>query len=958
MSNLGETEYIGQNSNCSYHGHTIGRLKSLMQKSVRRRDKQIINWVAFEIASFHRLYLFVYQIHQLVKQSGWKDIIDQHAKDLVQRVLPKKLCVMDTTDKKNPKKIAPIFTKQTEWIEWLPTHLNKIASALRNIAHRILIISTEDCFDIWIPQAIDEDMRTICQHPEHPQYGILLCQVLNRLIDSNKIRLVSDIKSAYLLMMANKPSNQKFLDRYHSLRKDPSLFGFDTVQGAAIQKVMNRIHNAESEFSSKYQDEIDAMLIEKKAKKVKLNRKIVKKIDSIIAAFLESKTGTISDILKSRAPGSNIKDYISDMVDIHQPYTEATKKKLEGVSKKVKKNLEEGFQLYSILDEDSEISLCSKGIIYYLLHRSDMVFYWVARLMRIKLKCQHIGRRKKCIYLLWLIIENIHQLEPSRDISSLPWVRSKVIQFMIVKLKAWYDDGNLGGLVDAAGKEKEYILPEANLFLYYAITIYVRQDLKNTKGAYVLKIDPAPVAIDNIPTVKEFNMLSKLNPSIPGYARDMHDTKSKLEINSWIQSVKTSISKMSEANVRQYLPTIVDGLQSIQSYQPYFDDIRDKIEDHSITKSEITKYLNSEYRNATHFARYGAYVVDENKQLVDSIYRSIYESLKGMSPNDVSSFKFDKEPDSVDSSGSDQDTQSIMLPDIISVLEKEPTQDMQGIPVFGISPQIENNIATAIRGQKLCGTGKIPVSVFKHHVIKGPYHLSKTGEQLKFKLNIANTRAMLILDKTLDESLKSCVPWLGILRVDDTDAHYLVMENVGSSTVDIMNSSEADTSIETGKHIVCRGSLVDSVYDYLKQSEDSKDSKYIVIASLQYLYFRYLLGIGDSNLRNILVRRDFNPPSQPRYIAGIDMEEIRRSYPPEGSTRMQLLFAGSKGTGLPTKTVLTKLDKYIGDISLLAKDDQWINDTFSAIYKHVFDSEQLVSWLEGMNDRKVLFAAS
>ena len=880
MSLLGQTEYIGQNSNLSYHGHRLGRLKSLIQKSVRRRDKKIINWVAFEIASFHRLYLFLDRVYQKVKQANWKDIISEYDRELVLRVMPKKFCSMDTTDPKRPKKMLPVFSTQKEWLEWIPGHLSKIASALRNVAHRILIISTEDCFDIWIPGAIDDDMRTISQKPDHPEYGVILCRVLHRLIDSNKVRLVSDIKSTYLLKMANKPYNQKFVDRYHELRENPELFGFDKTRSTEIKKVLDIIHEEDHSFSKNKQDSVTALLSNLH---VKLNGKSVK-----------------------QGP----------------------------------------FHLSNILKESDEISRYSMGIIYHLLYRSDQVFYWVKKLMDSTHSCRYIGRRKKSIYLIWLIMTHIHQLEKPRKSGSVEWIRLKMVRSMILKLKRWYDDGNLGGLTDMNGKIKGYILPEANLFLYYSITVYIRQDWLDDTGGYVLPLEPSPLQLHDIPSLAQFDLLSNDHPEIPGYARDMHDISSKQDINGWIQREKEILAKKSESELYEYLPSILAKLESIQSYQTYFDSIKEKIISKTITRSEIETYLASETRNTVHFAKYGAFVVGENSRLCDTRYRDIYNILKGILPENLPSISSDL-----------HDDKQISLPDLDPIIgDDESGHCIQDIGVVLISKQKQNDILDAIRGQKLCGKGKIPVAVYRNHIVKGPYHFDRPGDQLKFRLNIANTQAITELEKSIPECSQSSIPWKCALQVESTSIYYLVMKNVGSKVVHLMDSSEADTSIEQGKKIVCRGSLVDSVSDHLDQcKDDDVGSRNVINATLQHLYFRYILGIGDSNLRNVLVRRDRDTTTQKKYVAGIDLEEIRRSFPPPNSSRFQLMLANSHGRGLPKKSILQQLEPKVDGIEALQMDPICIDALLDKIYGQVFDQSTLSKFKTDVKNRKHLF---
>jgi len=64
----------------------------------------------------------------------------------------------------------------------------------------------------------------------------------------------------------------------------------------------------------------------------------------------------------------------------------------------------------------------------------------------------------------------------------------------------------------------------------------------------------------------------------------------------------------------------------------------------------------------------------------------------------------------------------------------------------------------------------------------------------------------------------------------------------------------------------------------------SKFTTEVKNATLQHLYYRYLLNVGDSGTQNVLYRED----NSPRLVAGIDMEEIRGR--DQGATRLEYMF--------------------------------------------------------------------
>lgn len=97
---------------------------------------------------------------------------------------------------------------------------------------------------------------------------------------------------------------------------------------------------------------------------------------------------------------------------------------------------------------------------------------------------------------------------------------------------------------------------------------------------------------------------------------------------------------------------------------------------------------------------------------------------------------------------------------------------------------------------------------------------------------------------------------------------YLVYDNVGCAPR-VEGVVIRTTKIDPSVPVLPRGSFVDRVADLEARDELCVDH---IRASLQHLYFRYLMNVGDSGPHNILV------PSRAaieRVVVGIDMEEVR-----------------------------------------------------------------------------------
>ncbi len=117
------------------------------------------------------------------------------------------------------------------------------------------------------------------------------------------------------------------------------------------------------------------------------------------------------------------------------------------------------------------------------------------------------------------------------------------------------------------------------------------------------------------------------------------------------------------------------------------------------------------------------------------------------------------------------------------------------------------------------------------------------------------------------------------------------------------------SKIETNVRVVPRGGCVKLVFDVEKNGRLTDEIK---IASLQHLYFRFLLDIGDSGTHNILIREDYKTSG--RLIVGIDLEENRKVE----AKKSQLAHLFKKG---PSKTQLALYEALVAEIKTLSPDD-------------------------------------
>ena len=205
------------------------------------------------------------------------------------------------------------------------------------------------------------------------------------------------------------------------------------------------------------------------------------------------------------------------------------------------------------------------------------------------------------------------------------------------------------------------------------------------------------------------------------------------------------------------------------------------------------------------------------------------------------------------------------------------------------------NIIKLPHGQKLTSSSKKSVYMDKTHVYKGPF----TANDKKLNNNIRFTMALKIIETLsgLPVGMKSLLEF----EIKEKNNYYfIVYKNIGNT----------ENLIDSKSTIVDTTLLSKSLVEMTKQRGDKEPSKKIKIyprgvvkrisdiislfpskftieiknATLQHLYYRYLLNVGDSGTQNVLYRED----NSNRLIAGIDMEEIRGK--DQGTTKLEYLF--------------------------------------------------------------------
>ena len=187
------------------------------------------------------------------------------------------------------------------------------------------------------------------------------------------------------------------------------------------------------------------------------------------------------------------------------------------------------------------------------------------------------------------------------------------------------------------------------------------------------------------------------------------------------------------------------------------------------------------------------------------------------------------------------------------------------ISIRELSAKKITEIRHAPQAQKKTAKFKKAVYIVEDLVFKGPYTFDERG-----LINcLRYTYALDLLETALHlpEWQRGSLPWEYLGFYDDNQ-FYLAAQNVGKRKN--IPFERVTTKIETNVKVVPRGKSVMRVAD-IEGTELLADD--IKLASLQHLYLRFVLDVGDSGTHNVLIREDGD--STERLIAGIDLDERR-----------------------------------------------------------------------------------
>jgi hypothetical protein len=206
---------------------------------------------------------------------------------------------------------------------------------------------------------------------------------------------------------------------------------------------------------------------------------------------------------------------------------------------------------------------------------------------------------------------------------------------------------------------------------------------------------------------------------------------------------------------------------------------------------------------------------------------------------------------------------------------------LAGLEVREADEAFAQTLAGLPLAQKRTSRNKAYVHVSRETIFKGPYPPRS--------IRLLNNLRYPYLLHLLEEALRLPECHRGVYRWQTLHAcptaggkrYYLAGPNVGDAGRMVVES--ASTAVDADCRVLVRQTLLRRVSEIEKVKRGGRFTRHpsldedTAVASLQHLYARFVLNVGDSGTHNILVRED--RPRTGRPIAGIDFDEHRRAKP-------------------------------------------------------------------------------
>jgi len=225
----------------------------------------------------------------------------------------------------------------------------------------------------------------------------------------------------------------------------------------------------------------------------------------------------------------------------------------------------------------------------------------------------------------------------------------------------------------------------------------------------------------------------------------------------------------------------------------------------------------------------------------------------------------------------------------------------------------------------------------KERIIKGPYSRTDFAMITALKYNF-------VLE-LLDKNTKSKTGWKWKELLQDGENYYMVTDFVSDN---YMKDAEERKGLLVHKDMEtwvggksyyyfernskALGYRIKDLVDDDLLIEDNVKNTNIKKDTLQHFYLRYILGIGDTHVSNVLA---VDKPGTSQVIAGIDLEEMRNTFDDTGSI-LKLLI------GKEVKKQKALFDPYLYNITLV----NWAQPKLKGIFNQIFLTEQVNKMLE------------
>jgi hypothetical protein len=185
-------------------------------------------------------------------------------------------------------------------------------------------------------------------------------------------------------------------------------------------------------------------------------------------------------------------------------------------------------------------------------------------------------------------------------------------------------------------------------------------------------------------------------------------------------------------------------------------------------------------------------------------------------------------------------------------------------------------------GQPITGRHKKYVYIYPEVVKKGPY---MTHEQNAVKWIVEASETIKKINQAQGVSATVVTPTVVTPTVEQ-DGTYLCWPNLGDYSK--IKTEQRTTKLAEDVTVISRKSMIYRASDY----GEAALSEPILIQCLNHLYARYICGVGDSGLWNILIHKDMKGSDNKisGEAIGIDLDE-KRSFEKIPTSTLQCLFS-------------------------------------------------------------------